>query len=187
MHSGGAQTVLRNNRKLLKKRRSNKQRYNNIVSLSDAHYVKIPDKSLITLSASERKSYSKSIRRKTRIEFILILILIIGAIIFWGIKLSQEQPGPIYVKIITNSQSATGVSVLEYDTNLALTPEELLKQDFNAYMGFGDQFLKQEFYGKALKMYNKALTLFPDNADLKQLIKTTYSKYEALKKVNENN
>lgn len=86
MHSGGAQTALKNNRKLLKKHLRTHKKFKRWRSLSDDKYKRTPDKSLITLSASERRAYGKRIRRRRKIEFVVIMTIVI-VVIFIGIKL----------------------------------------------------------------------------------------------------
>ena len=183
MHSGGAQTTLKNNRKLLKKRMTTKQRYKRIISLHDSQYQKTPNPNLITLSASERRRYSYAVRHKNRLEFTLIMLLVVGALLYFGYQLSEEEVVAQDSELITKKFTTSNIPVLEYQVERELTAQERLEQNFKAYIDFGDYFVADKQYSRAIAMYKKALEYKPESIETKQLIKDTYADFELNKKV----
>lgn len=83
MHSGGANTSLKNNRSLLKKRKTMFRRRSDVNSLSDEKFLRDKSKdSLVTLSASERRALGRKLRIRRRIEA-AVIILALGAMFYW--------------------------------------------------------------------------------------------------------
>ncbi len=182
MHSGGAQAVIRNNRKLLKKRVPTHKRYRKIRSLSDEQYKRSPVDNLLTLSASERNNYGRKQRKKHRLEFIVILVVVLVALVLGILTLINSETIIPEDPVVTRSLTVSNIPVISYSTNKALTQEQILERDFKAYVDFGDMFVEQGRHTKALKMYTTALKLKPDNTFLKEAIKNVYLEYKAVKK-----
>ena len=84
MHSGGANTTLKNNRNLLKKRPSRfKYKRSHIAASGKGGLGSFyGDKILTTLSASELKRMGRRLRRRNRAERIVVLLLILTALLF---------------------------------------------------------------------------------------------------------
>ena len=83
MHSGGANTTLKNNRKLLKKRKTMFRRSGAVRSTTGENnsQEKSQDR-LVTLSASERKAIGRKLRIRRRIESGIIVVVICG-LLWW--------------------------------------------------------------------------------------------------------
>ncbi len=80
---GQANASLKNNRNLLKKRKTIFRRNRSVSSLTDDKLLRDKSKdSLITLSASERKAIGRKIRVKRRIETVVI-VFTIGRLLWW--------------------------------------------------------------------------------------------------------
>lgn len=83
MHAGGANTTLKNNRNLLKKRKTMFRRRSDVFSLTDDKIKKDNKKRLVTMSASERRAIGRNLRIRHRIEFAVIMILIVGTFLWF--------------------------------------------------------------------------------------------------------
>ena len=78
MHSGGANTVLRNNRKLLKKRADRYRKKRRVMGYGESDVLRDNEspKRLTRMSASELKLIGRKYRRRRRVETFVFLVLV---------------------------------------------------------------------------------------------------------------
>lgn len=150
MHSGAANTVLRNNRKLLNKRSDKFRSKRKVMGYTDADIAKFDDKNrrLTTLSASEMKRIGRKYRRRNRVETIIMLILVLSAIIWVFSSFSTAE---------------TTSKVIMLETHLEMISVDQPKTQEAAYMDFGRAFYYQGNFKRAKKMFENVLKLQPDH------------------------
>ena len=180
MHTGGANTVLKNNRKLLKKRTDRYRSKRTVMGLRDSDIKRKDDKNrrLTTMSASEIRKIGRKYRIRNRVEMIIVLSLILGVLIWMLFSLSGSNP-----IILTKSDPETITSLkmklinkADYigDNGKVYIADPIAEDyiDFGRYLYMGGE------YKRAEKMFVKALTLDQDNCQAETWLGETH---EALK------
>ena len=159
MHSGGANTSLKNNRNLLKRRKTRFRKRSDVNSLNDDRIKRDKSKdSLVTLSASERKAIGRKIRVRRRIEAAVILIGL-GAIFYW---MFAWTAAPLLQA--TTQENASVEEVLQTEPQIKEPQSEVV-----IYLVFARQFISSKQFKMALRMCEKALLIAPNNTSALQL------------------
>ena len=187
MHSGGANTILRNNRKLLKNRSSRFKSKRTVMGLKDKDIVRKEDdkKRLTTLSASEIKNIGRRLRRRRRIETAIVLILILGALLFIFSSFGPAE------KIVTPDVVSTRLAepaLLPISNNqtdlqeLAEDPQVQYREEkAEHYLSFGVDFYRSGAYLRAQVMFEKALFYAPEHCHALDWLATTQKKIKSIK------
>lgn len=150
MHAGGANTVLRNNRKLLKKRSSRFKSKRTVMGLKDEDVIRKDEQNrrLTTMSASEIRKIGRKLRRRRRIETVFLLLIILAALIFVfsSFKFAVKVPKTVMLQ-----------------TELQILSVDKPKTPADEYMDFGVYFYREGQFKRAETMFIKALQLQPDH------------------------
>ena len=181
MHSGGANTILRNNRKLLKKRSSRFKSKRTIMGLKDKDIRRdeSENKKLTTWSASEIKRVGRKLRRRRRVETAIVLLLIFAALLFIFSSFGSYHKPESHATPVTAKQFSKNQTDLEEVSEDPYVQSKDVKAE--QYMIFGREFFYSGQYRRALKMFEKALALSPKHCLAPAWIDNTNEQLDALR------
>lgn len=163
MHAGGANTVLRNNRLLLKKRPDRFRRKRTVMGLKekDIHKIQTDNQRLTTLSASEMKQIGRKYRRARRLEALIFSMIITAVIAF------------LLLMLLNMNAQETALAKQE---TIAWIEKESAKSPGDSYFSFGKDFYRDGQYKRAKRMFKNALEEDPNHCKAADWLMITQDK-----------
>lgn len=182
MHSGGANTILRNNRKLLKKRSSRFKDKRTIMGLKDKDIVKKDDQNrrLTTMSASEMRRIGRKYRIHHRIEMAIVLLLILAALI-WVFSSFKAVPTSITPTYTVTTKTLPKKAIKEVKT-VVYNPKTITNPKAEDYMEFGRFLYRDGQYVRAKKIFLRVVAEYPNHCQAPSWLNTAQDKILQLKR-----